>query len=184
LVIGFIEHLLIVTTSNYSAIVNWYSVIYYSKHLNFLSLLFAHLLSGNSFQQCPLFPDTHSYRLATVPQLSTLNSTWLHSTNWIELHRSTDITSERTHRGHCFKHLFYCCVKPSRTWDVPLLRVYGPLPGNRSICYNMKSEYWKLIWHILLWVLFWLLLQLLCYFYDLSSRSAPIYKLSNYFCVA
>jgi hypothetical protein len=78
LVIGFIEHLQVITTSSYSAIVNSHSAIHYSTHISFLRLLCVHRLSGNGFQQCPLLPCSRSYRLATVPQLSTLNSTRLH----------------------------------------------------------------------------------------------------------
>jgi hypothetical protein len=28
------------------------------------------------------------------------------------------------------QHLFYCCMTSQRTWRVPLLRMYGPLPNN------------------------------------------------------
>jgi hypothetical protein len=81
LVSEFIEHLQIVTTSNCSTNANSHSAIHYRTHLILLSLLCVHQLSRNGFQQCPLFPCSRSYRLATVLQLSNLNSTRLHSRN-------------------------------------------------------------------------------------------------------
>jgi hypothetical protein len=96
LVIWFIEHLQIVTTSNYSTIANSHCAIYYSTYVSLLSLLCFHQLSGNDFQQCPLLPCSRSYWLATVPQLLTLNWTRLYSTNWTQLSRSSGIASEQT----------------------------------------------------------------------------------------
>jgi hypothetical protein len=46
LVIGFIEHLEMVTTSNYRAVSNSHTEIHYSTHLSQLSLLCVHRLSG------------------------------------------------------------------------------------------------------------------------------------------
>jgi hypothetical protein len=96
LVIALIEHLQTVTTSNYSAIPNWHSAIHHGTDLSLLNLLCVHRLSDNGFQQCPLPPCSRCYRLATVPHLSTLNSTRLHSTNKTQLGRWNDIASERT----------------------------------------------------------------------------------------
>jgi hypothetical protein len=51
LVIGFIEQLQIVTTSNCTAISNSHSAIHYSTYLSLLSLLCLHQsLPGNGFQ--------------------------------------------------------------------------------------------------------------------------------------
>jgi hypothetical protein len=69
------------------------------------------------------------------------------------------IASERTHRKHLFlyccllihcckgaartqrelrlQHLFYCCLTSQRTWRVPLLRMYGPSPGNS--CFSAST---------------------------------------------
>jgi hypothetical protein len=71
---------LIVTAGNYSAIANSHT-LQFSRAYNWVfSVCCVHRLSGNGFQQCPLLPCSRSYRLATVPQLSTLISTPLHCT--------------------------------------------------------------------------------------------------------
>jgi hypothetical protein len=41
-------------------------------------------------------------------------------------------SAARAHREHRLQHLFYCCVMSQRTWRVPMLRMYGPLPSNGS----------------------------------------------------
>jgi hypothetical protein len=81
LVIVFLEHLQIVTTSCYSAIANSHFAVHYSTHLTLLSLLCVHRLSGDSSNNVLLFSCSRSYRLATVSQLLTLNSTPLCSLN-------------------------------------------------------------------------------------------------------
>jgi hypothetical protein len=45
-------------------------------------------------------------------------------------HSCIATSATRTHRERRLQHLFYCCVTSQRTWRVPLLRVYGPLPSN------------------------------------------------------
>jgi hypothetical protein len=53
LVIGFIEHLQIVITSNYSAIANSHTLQFITALISLLSLLYLHRLSpGNGFQRC------------------------------------------------------------------------------------------------------------------------------------
>jgi hypothetical protein len=42
-------------------------------------------------------------------------------------------SAARIHRERRLQYLFYSCVTSQRTWRVPLLRVYGPLPSNGCI---------------------------------------------------
>jgi hypothetical protein len=133
-----------VTTNNDTAISKSPSAIHYSTYLSLLSLLCVRQLSGNSFQQCSLLPCSRSYRLATAPQLSILNSTRFHLTNSTQLGRSSDTASEwtqqetpfpcwclwrgitcsiaaalsawcRTAWQHRFPQLSYCCVTSPQT---------------------------------------------------------------------
>jgi hypothetical protein len=139
LVIGFIEHLQIVTTSKYIAIANLHSAIHCSTHLSLLSVLCFHQFSGNGFQQWLLPPCSGSYRLATIPQLSTLDSInltllgwssdialeWTQQKNtvpllmsvaWYHVFFAAALTAWcRTTCQHCFPQLCYCCVMSSRT---------------------------------------------------------------------
>jgi hypothetical protein len=64
LVIGFLEHLQIVTAGNYGAIANSHSAVHYSTHLSLLTLLCLHQsLSGNGFQW-------RTFPLLWVPEIS------------------------------------------------------------------------------------------------------------------
>jgi hypothetical protein len=45
-------------------------------------------------------------------------------------HSCVATSAARSHRERHLQHLFYCCVTSQRTWRVPLLRVYWPLPNN------------------------------------------------------
>jgi hypothetical protein len=158
LVIGFIEHLLILTTSNYSTITNSYTLQFTAACTKLFSLLCLHQsLPGNS-SQWQTFPLLWVSWTIPVPQLPASNSSSsqqlnciihltaysptnsLHSTvlNWTELNStqldwSSHIVLEQTHKEHCLQHLFYCCVTSPQMWRVPQLRVYGPLPSNRSV---------------------------------------------------
>jgi hypothetical protein len=87
LVIGFIKHLQIVTTSNYSAAANSHYAIHYSTHLSLLSPLCVRRFSGNGFNNVLCF-RAHVRRLATVPQQSTrLNSVGQVIWSWSGLNR-------------------------------------------------------------------------------------------------
>jgi hypothetical protein len=84
--------------------------------------------------------------LTDLSPTNLVNSTVLNCTaltNWTELGRSSHIASELTHRKCCLQQLF-CCVTSPCTWCVPLLHVYGPLPSNGSICYNI------FIWYVVI----------------------------------
>jgi hypothetical protein len=80
LVVGFIEHLQIVTKNIYSAITNSHKHTHTHTYcsslpqvLSFVSLLYTYLhqsLPDDVSQQCPLNPCSGSYRLTTVPQLT------------------------------------------------------------------------------------------------------------------
>jgi hypothetical protein len=80
-------------------------------------------------------PLTHSLTHSPTNSLQFTQSNCTALTNWTELGRSSHTASERTYREHRLQHLFYCYVTSPRTWCVPLLRVYGPLPSNGSTCY-------------------------------------------------
>jgi hypothetical protein len=74
MVIGFMEHLEIVTISNYSTIANSLQHV-----LSLLSLLSFHQpLPGDGSQQYALLSCSRSYWFVTVMQLSTLSSTPIH----------------------------------------------------------------------------------------------------------
>jgi hypothetical protein len=47
-------------------------------------------------------------------------------------HKCVAMSVARTHRKRRLQHLFYCCMTSQRTWHIPLLRVYEPLPSNGS----------------------------------------------------
>jgi hypothetical protein len=128
--------------SNYSAITNSHSAIYYSTLLGLLSLLCVYRLPGNGFNNVKCF---HAYvlidwRLSHNCRLSTeLDSSPLHCTNWTEPGRSSDTASERTNiEENRFQQFFYCCVtqlshgtRREYCFPVsPLVRVRYMLPSN------------------------------------------------------
>jgi hypothetical protein len=104
--------LIVRNCKNYCATANSYCAIHYSAHLKLLSLLCVHRLSGNGFQHSPLFPCSHSYGLATVPQLSTLSSTRLSSTHSSRWSRSTEWYSLGTDptENACGWHGIMCSI--------------------------------------------------------------------------
>jgi hypothetical protein len=83
LVIGFIEHLQTVTTSNYSTTANSHSAIHYSTHFSPLSLLCftGCLLMASNKVLCFCAHILTGWQLSQNCQLST----WLHSTNSTQL---------------------------------------------------------------------------------------------------
>jgi hypothetical protein len=71
LVVGFIEHLEIVTTSNYSAIANSHTLQFTTARTKpSQSVLSLPVVAWWRIQQCPLIPCSRTYRLATVPHLT------------------------------------------------------------------------------------------------------------------
>jgi hypothetical protein len=89
---------------------------------------------------------------------NSLHSTVLNSTtlnNWTELGQLSHLASERTHRERNLQHLLYSCKTLQRMWHILLLRVYGPLPSNRSTCYNIKMDFERqdgVVWTGLIWL--------------------------------
>jgi hypothetical protein len=121
LVIGFIEHLQIVTTSNYSAVANS-NTLQLTTHFS-VCCVFTSRLSGDRFQQRPLLPSSRSNRLATVPQLTHCSS--------CPAHNISARIAQKTPS-------FCCCIQllraqPSaRTAQINLssVAIYGSLPSN------------------------------------------------------
>jgi hypothetical protein len=133
LVIGFIEHLQIVTTSNYNAIANSLTIYYSLQHaLSLLSLKHLYRPSpGNGFHRRSFF--RFRVHVFTGRQLShnSLNSRLV----------LLKTTGHGTHIKHRFQQFFYCCIeyiyhglRRRRHFPItPLLLVTNllrPLPSN------------------------------------------------------
>jgi hypothetical protein len=102
LVIGFIEHLQNVTTNNYDSLNQLHTskITATTAHVILLSLVCLHQsLPGDGSQQCPVLPQSHSYWLATVSQLTHCCNCQL-STNWLSLTALLVRSRHRLHRRH------------------------------------------------------------------------------------
>jgi hypothetical protein len=120
LVIGFAEHLQVVTTRNYSAIANSHTLQFTTVRTSFLSLLCLHQsLPGDGSQQRPLLSYSHSYRLATVAQLT-------HCSNC----PAYNISARITHKTPFLCCCIYCWVRVC--WDAHLIAIQ-PLPSNTVV---------------------------------------------------
>jgi hypothetical protein len=125
LVIGFIEHLQIVTTLNYSVIANSHTVRFIRARISLLSLLCLHQsLPGDGFQKCRLLPCSRSYRLATVPQLTDCSK--------CPAYNISARTAQKTPFLCCCIH---CCFRV--VWDAHVIATQ-PLPSN-DLC--LQSHY-------------------------------------------
>jgi hypothetical protein len=72
------------------------------------------------------------YRLRADPQntASSIIAYWFTAAEIYLPHSCVATSATRTHTERRLQHLFYCCLTSQRTWRIPLLRVYGPLPRN------------------------------------------------------
>jgi hypothetical protein len=100
------------------------------------------------------YPRSSLYSLGAAPTENTASSIVACCFTAAEMclpHSCVATRAARIHRKRRLQHLSYCCVTSQRTWRVPLLRVYGPLPSND--CFSAAivlslSKYATILWHV------------------------------------
>jgi hypothetical protein len=117
LVIGFAEHLEIVTTVTIALSLTHTLCSSLQQVLSLLSLLCLHQsLPGDGSQQCPLLPCSSSYRLANVPQLT-------HCSNSPAYNKPARTAQKIPFLCYCI----HCCVPVC--WDTHVMATQS-LPSN------------------------------------------------------
>jgi hypothetical protein len=138
LVIGFTEHLQIVTTSNYSVITNS-DTLQFTTACPVFCLLSSSVIAWRQIQHCPLLLCSCSSKAGVC-----LTTRWLIQLSCLQ-HHVTDHTENIIPLL-----LFNCCLVHCSQNTVPLLLLVGRClgtataqlpPSNRSTCHNIIHHY-------------------------------------------